>query len=116
MDRNLVVALLVGSIGLVGWAFHKERLPSATRPSPGWRPPMPVGKASPELNRLIEEEKALAREVAHYEEEVIRWRAEVSSRPESLVAPIGLSGAEQGLSHSRAELEIVQGKIARLQR
>jgi hypothetical protein len=78
------------------------------------RSPAQLPGGATEEERLRKEQATLQKKVEHEEEEVIRWEAEVSARPGSLVAPVGLRSAKESLSHYRAELEIVNLRLKRL--
>jgi HEAT repeat protein len=68
------------------------------------------------LPDLLKERARLQKKVYEYEEEVIRWEAEVRENPKLLTAPIALRGARESLNRYRTELQIIDTRIKRLQR
>lgn len=69
---------------------------------PGFQlPPLSLAQRRSELEQQKVE---LLRELVHWEARASSWRSEVASRPGSLVAPTGLSGAEASVRDRRESL------------
>jgi hypothetical protein len=120
MKQLLCAVVLIGMFGAVGCGSRGpgNRAPGAygrvAGSQQGFRPGGGFNgePSNAQVQQLLQERARLQTEVVECEGEVARWQSEVSSRPESLVAPVGLSTARNSLTNRRSQLAAVEARLA----